>query len=1413
MESNDREKSIYNELKQLVDAAEKTELYSSLRDLLKDVDLHDRRNYEKALLQLALKEDIIETRTPLYDVLSSLASLWNAHSPNTGLIKQFDAAYEAGKNEEAAAIYSSLKTQGLDFIGRVKLEPGKLIPIDSGEKSLILTFHQQDLHLLDLHLEKIATIAIPGGRQIIDILPPLDNTRDPENDVNRKLWILLEDDSDRRTITSMNIEDKCLDPEEISVDEILRHAGRLSRFSNHLLLVTKDSIYYFEKVQGWIQWFRGEKEGNDITCTAASRDRYWIGLSDGNVRILKHLDRVGVREKFAKHPDRVKNIIPAYFFVAVVSDTCLTVSSSEVTPLLKLEKIKSKVVNAAIFNDHYIALMHASGMLSGWNIKNQDKGWQINLKEAYSSIFTCGSRVFCAREGKDAAILEIPDLDRMVKRLENRGIFPVDRSLEKNPTAPVQYPTEFVGRERLLESIKSDFHHYLVTGGPKVGKTSLLKVLDEILINNSNCCYVDVSPLLEHRASFDHFEDSFIGDCLSQHGLREQDLEFKTKFNRVRAAIRAISGSKPFCVFCLDNFSFPSGKDVKDKEWPGKFQTFLTDLFMTPNSRLVISASQKNRDEIEKKFRDIEQNTIGNTRSMISIPLPIFDEREARDAIRKTMDLNPFQVEDIFRYCGNFPHLLALYKNWKKSGKRIVEYSQELAKRECEFIYDFFREIGPDARLFLATLFYKDLISREIVFNHFYHDIPLFGQLIPKSSLKKTVMAEINDCCAGFSAFVNKEGGSFSINTQSPALLFREASHHLPWLKVFMAMNEFSSNPAIEIAQKFIGYYSSAAKISLFPNIPVEPEINEYYDNLDKEYRDDFFVRRISEEGRNALGLPLETFIVIPLKRWVKFQSIRIIHSLYTSIEEMLRKYRIRITGGFASQKFYILLFEFHGTPMMDLKDQMKELQRISVIDNPTMKNIILDANPSQRTSEEIFKQLNISERSPYITSGAVRELFFGRDIEIALIRGLPENIGIFGTRTIGKTSLLLKLYGDIKAQPNWRVYFLDCSGIEDEEDLLRYLASKMEVSLEEISTLEKFIGFVALRAHQENTRFLFLLDEVDGLVAYDINNKERIFQAFNKLCNEPLKQGQPAARFILCGFEQMYEQMKNPRSRLYNFMVFLPLGALDPESAFSLVTRPMSDIHVTWENLTDAHYLVENCSCYPLFLQAACHTLLSILDNKKEKNDIIERDDVESIFTREKFIDLCMRFYDPHIKKSRKAGGLFGDRKIRWKEEPFFEHIHQMAILALITGLWNENKKEPFTLPGIQAELNQWGVALSPGLTRKIVSRLCLNGTLRLLEAAKIISPQADKIPVKINRTLADQDIMLPELKNEDIMGTPDMFDHGSNTFLGFSYCFGIKNFPKILISSLGGIESCKKELLSLVKEGEWKNWIRRNS
>jgi hypothetical protein len=502
------------------------------------------------------------------------------------------------------------------------------------------------------------------------------------------------------------------------------------------------------------------------------------------------------------------------------------------------------------------------------------------------------------------------------------------------------------------------------------------------------------------------------------------------------------------------------------------------------------------------------------------------------------------------------------------------------------------------------------------------------------------------------------------------------------------------------------------------------------------------------------------------------------------------------------------------------------------------MTDILFNAHPQEKSSEYIFSQLNISERSPYTTSGAVPdELFFGRELEIALIRGLAENIGIFGTRTIGKTSLLLRIQKDIKGQKGWKVYVLDCSRIDGKESLLMNLAEKMGVQYDIISDMDKFRKYVSAEAQKNKVQYLFLLDEVDRLVEHDTDSDERIFKTFNKMCTELLESGETAARFILFGFQQMFEQMKNPGSRLYNFMVFLPLKGLDEKSALALVTKPMENIHVNWQSEKDAKYLVDKCSGHPLLLQAACQSLLSILDGKEENKDMIEKRDVDSALYSDQFQQICMRFYpsppketqfDNRVKKKNKGKKkfIFPFTKSREqstplpthgekKREAFLDDIHRIAILTAIRLQFEKDKKN-FALTDLHDEFKRLNIEISPNTMRNILDHLCLSGVFRLLllEESTLITREKNKIQKEAQKQIdsaAKHYQQLPDTSQFKVDKPEELMAKGKSP-IKFKYEFGVQVFPELLAANLGGIEKCSEELSKLIEKGEWKEWIGRH-
>jgi len=345
------------------------------------------------------------------------------------------------------------------------------------------------------------------------------------------------------------------------------------------------------------------------------------------------------------------------------------------------------------------------------------------------------------------------------------------------------------------------------------------------------------------------------------------------------------------------------------------------------------------------------------------------------------------------------------------------------------------------------------------------------------------------------------------------------------------------------------------------------------------------------------------------------------------------------------------------------------------------------------------------------------------------------------------------------------------------------------------------------------------MLDEVDRLVQYDLRHDEKIFNTFNRLSNETMKNKETAARFILFGFQQMFEQMKNPLSRLYNFMVFLPLQALDMEGAVSLVTRPIENILVRWNNKeNDAAYLVDSCSRHPRLLQAACHALLSGLDSKGEKRDVIERTDVDRALTSPEFLELCMRLYRDHdegddnnekkkveVKRTLKAR-IWGKDKGEMSDEDsnkkeFISDLHRITILAAIRLLYEEDK-ESFTIPDIQQELKSYKIDVSPNTMRNILDRLCLTGNFRLRDESTIIAKQGTKIQEQAQQI--DNNLQIKVEHPEDYVGS-------DTTFPGFTYEFGVKIFPSLMVTHFGGIKQCKEECRELTAKGEWQEFLRR--
>lgn len=1129
-------------LAKIVDEVKPDELLETLKEIARNIEINKRRDFEDTLLTLARNQKESEKRGPMYELFPSLEIIWHEHKPVKDLGNRYKALLKEGKTDEALRAVTLLTKQGLDFLGIWENIHGKLSPLTGEASPLLMLCDKNKIKILDVELNVKTTYEMPAGLTIIDVFPHR-KVVDWESDTDSNVLVLLKDTEEGRHIFPLNLKEERHKEHSYLSSPDYKDYQRIARFQEHFLLISRHNILVYHENKEWTKWFSDEIE---ITAVETDEEKFWVGLSDGTGYVFRHWKMLGIRDKMDKHSGAIRNIWASHRFVAITSPNQVSVADTENTTVLNPVEIRSNAIASTILNDENIITINANGMLVGRSISRGNVLWRINLGDLYNSLFTLGNMVYCQQGNGKVVVFKIPAFSAIHKELaEKNALLTASPTTEWNPREPIRFLAKFIGRRNILEEIEKERDaHFLIRGIPGIGKTSLLLVLAEVLSGNSRCCYIPMEQILQEAGdSYDTFEDKFFSSSLSQHVFNKTDLDKKktTIHQRVRQLVKNLKGDKSFCVFCLDNFP----PRVPDGFTPGSaecYKRFLTEMFVMPEVRLIITCSEKQENQVRAFLKEVMPES-SKERKLITRSLQLFSEMEVKGALREKVRYSPRKIQQIYDYIGRYPHLINLYDSNPGDDINISTYFEEMAQHSHTWICRCFKELSSNACILLATLEHENLISKPLQLNRFYQDFPLIKRLLPPEKLN-SVLQELNNHLEGITAepthlevedpSYHKEPGKFKLSMMDAVLLFHEASKHVPWIKVLFALYVFCANPNKQNAEKFIDTKSEIVRIAFYDD--------QKTSELRRPFEDNFIIKWLTPDGRSHLGMPMETFLVIPLNPWKGDENLRRLRSLYHSIQNFLTTLIKSIIGFQVTSKFYLLYFDFLSKDSSNIKKETKGLDRVSIIDPFDIMKIILDKKPEEKSAQVIFEQLKISERSPYTFSGVVHDLFVGRDVEMALIRGLPENIGIFGSRTIGKTSLLLKLYKEIKDQRRWEVIALDCALIDSAKKLLNELAKKLKVDFSEISTREKFKYFITRQAESKKIQYLFLLDEVDGLVDYDTRNKEKIFKTFNQLCTEPIEGGGVAARFILFGFNKVYKHMKDPGSRLYNFMVFLPL-------------------------------------------------------------------------------------------------------------------------------------------------------------------------------------------------------------------------------------------------------------------------------
>ena len=357
---------------------------------------------------------------------------------------------------------------------------------------------------------------------------------------------------------------------------------------------------------------------------------------------------------------------------------------------------------------------------------------------------------------------------------------------------------------------------------------------------------------------------------------------------------------------------------------------------------------------------------------------------------------------------------------------------------------------------------------------------------------------------------------------------------------------------------------------------------------------------------------------------------------------------------------YIYFVLESPDTIARQIIDAQTEIVKIYLGD---LKKIMLADSLKKVFRDYVKSQIDIRLISPYQTKGPVSaNFFFGRDHEIrTIVSNRDANYAIYGSRRIGKTSLLKKLHQIISNQSD--TVFVDCEGTRTIQALCMDLSKKM--GLTECKSLDELSASVKDR----KKRFVVFLDEFDAVL--NDKNANEILQTFRALSNEGY------LRFIATGYKQLHKMSVDLKSPMYNFMNAIRLGFLSEKEAKELAFYPMLTLEVNYDKSDSAlKTLIFFASSHPNLVQVMCHELVLLVS--KEKKKLITEADIKKVYEGQAFANYVDEiFFDANnLSKLEKLIVLTFLRQTPFREEEIYQSIKEacpfLDILEVSSALDN---------------------------------------------------------------------------------------------------------------------------------------------
>jgi len=242
--------------------------------------------------------------------------------------------------------------------------------------------------------------------------------------------------------------------------------------------------------------------------------------------------------------------------------------------------------------------------------------------------------------------------------------------------------------------------------------------------------------------------------------------------------------------------------------------------------------------------------------------------------------------------------------------------------------------------------------------------------------------------------------------------------------------------------------------------------------------------------------------------------------------------------------------------------------------------------------------------------------MFFGREKEIKTVtQGIQRgDYAIVGGRRIGKSSTLQRVNRLLNNDPRCQPLYMDCEEKFNYEDLFQALAEEFGEPLDGTAPVgfRRLVKELKIRAPARQV--VFLLDEVDALLAFDAESKRdgKLFKTFRTLSHEGL------CRFVFSGSRTLYRHLHDPHSPFFNFCEDIVLKPLEQKSIVEIVSKPMHQMGIELpeeEMLIDR--IIDLSSSHPNIAQWICDRLIKTASARRITLDSIENISADPEFCR----------------------------------------------------------------------------------------------------------------------------------------------------------------------------------------------------